>query len=336
MRAWQYSTAAGGLEKNLTLHNDVPLPPLSTRPTDAEILVEVLSASLNPADYKVPELGLVARAMIRLPATPGMDFCGRVAQTTPAARDAFPVGALVFGRLDATQHGTCAGYTVAPAASCALVPEGVEVDWAASVGCAGQTAFQPIAQTAKAGDRVFINGGSGGTGTFGIQIAKALGCHVSVSCSTGKVALCKSLGADEVFDYTATDVVQALKEGGATYALCVDNVGEPAGLYQAAHHFLLPAGKFVQVGAGTSWEAAKTLTSRLLLPSFMGGGKRKFEFFRMTGNKPEDLEQMAKWMADGTIKPVIEEVFEFEDLPKAFAKLRQGRNAGKFVIHVGK
>ncbi len=141
MRAWQYSTAAGGLEKNLVFGDAVPLPTVSSRLGDGELLIRVLSAGLNPADYKVPEMGLIARTIIRLPATPGMDFCGRVVQTTRTVDD-FAIGDLVFGRLDPQQHGTTSEYIVAPTKACAPVPQGVGVDEAAAIGVAGMTAYR--------------------------------------------------------------------------------------------------------------------------------------------------------------------------------------------------
>ncbi len=141
MRAWQYSSTAGGIEKNLAINDAVPLPTLSSRLGDAELLVRVLAASLNPADYKAPELGLVARAVFRTPATPGMDFCGRVVQTTQTVDD-FAIGDLVFGRLGPQQHGTMGEYIVAPTKACARVPDGVSVDDAAAIGVAGITAYR--------------------------------------------------------------------------------------------------------------------------------------------------------------------------------------------------
>lgn len=187
----------------------------------------------------------------------------------------------------------------------------------------------------KPGDKVFINGGSGGTGTFGIQIAKVRGCHVTVSCSPGKADLCRSLGADEIIDYTTTDVSRALKAKGQVFSLVVDNVGTPGDLYKSADEFLLPDGKFVQVGGTPSLASAKAIASRLLLPSFLGGGKHKFSLYSI-GHSREDLAQLGRWMAEKKIRVVIEQTYELEDLPKAFEKLKKGSNAGKLVIHVGK
>jgi NADPH:quinone reductase-like Zn-dependent oxidoreductase len=334
MKAWQYSSTTGGIEKNLVLNDSVPIPTVSSRRGDAELLIQVVSASINPADYKAPELGLVARAVIRTPATPGMDFCGRVVQTTETVDD-FAVGDLVFGRIDVQQHGTTAEYVVAPTKTCTPVPEGVSPDDAAAVGVAGITAYQTIAPNAKSGDKVLINGGSGGTGTFGIQVAKALDCHVTATCSPAKADLCRSLGADEIIDYTSTDVSQVLKAKGQVFSLVVDNAGLPADLYKAADDFLLPTGKFVQVGGPLNFDAIKTVATRLLVPSFLGGGKRKYVMYNI-GHSRDDLKQLGQWIAEKKIKVVVEETYELGDLPKAFEKLKTGRNAGKLVIHVGK
>ena len=143
MRAWRYSTTVGDIEGKLELHDDVPLPALSPSPSSSsELLVEVLSAGLNPVDYKVAELGLVGRAAVRTPATPGCDFCGRVVQTASSSGSDFAIGDLVFGRVSPQQYGSCGEYLVAPAKSCARVPDGVAVDEAAAVPVAGLTAYR--------------------------------------------------------------------------------------------------------------------------------------------------------------------------------------------------
>ncbi len=331
MRGWQYSSVAGGLEKNLVLHDDLPTPEMSPRLGDSELLVEVVSVGLNPADYKVPELGLIARAVISLPATPGMDFCGRVAKTGRVV-DSFAVGELVFGKLDLGSRGALAEFIVAKASACVSLPAKLSPDLGAAIVITGLTAYQVIHPNAKAGDKIFINGGSGGVGTAAIQVAKALGCHVTVSCSTGKAAMCKELGADEVIDYTSTDVAEKLKEAGQVFTLAVDNVASPQNLYQASEEYLVPKGKFVQIGGAMDWENMKSVSSKLLLPSFLGGGRRKFEFFVLTYKK-EILVQLATWLAEGKVKPPIE-VFKFDDVPKAFEKLRTGKCAGKLVVRV--
>jgi NADPH:quinone reductase-like Zn-dependent oxidoreductase len=330
MKAWLYSSVSGGLENNLfQAASGTPKP----RITDDQILVEVFSSALNPADYKVPELGLAVRPMISFPAIPGIDFCGRVAQTGNKV-DSYRIGEWVFGSYSGSLgRGTLAQYVGVGKDMLTSMPEGVKVDHAASIGAAGLTAYQALKDNVKEGDKVFINGGSGGTGVWTIQIAKQLGCHVTTSCSAANVELCKSLGADEVLDYKKEDILKQLEKKGPIYHLSVDNVGDPANLYQQSHLFLSPPGKFVQVGLGLGFGAFRQLTSNLILPGFLGGGKRKYQVLVAKPNS-EDFRQLGQWVQEGKIKAVIDETYEWEDTPKAFEKLKTGRAKGKIVVRV--
>lgn len=343
MKAWLYSTAAGGLEKNLTLDSTARGPP-ALRPD--QVLIKVISASINPADYKVPEMGtIVTKILTNTPATPGMDFCGRIAAvgadnssstatTAKSATTQFDPGQLVYGSLGKpSEFGSLGEYLVCGTGEiAALLPEeGVNPDHASTVGVAGQTAYQSVAPylTGSPDERVFINAGSGGCGMFAIQVAKALGCRVTTTCSTRNVQFCKDLGADEVIDYTSADVVEVLKSHGQVYSHAVDHVDTPSNLYRECHHFLLPGKTFVQVGA----TSIVTFADRLLRPGVLGGGKRRYSIFFFKNNQ-DDLVQIGKWMQEGKIKVAIDSVFEFGDVVKAFEKLRSGRSRGKIVIHV--
>ncbi|KAI0002841.1 NAD(P)-binding protein [Xylariaceae sp. FL0662B] len=334
MRAWLYTSTKGGLEKNIHLKPDAPRP---TYLSKDEILVRVRSTSVNPADYKLPELGVISRLfLISTPAVPCMDFAGTVEKTGGDDDASFKVGEPVFGNLATTRFGSLGEYVVAKRSACARVPEGVTFEQASTVGTAGQTALHAIAPHVREGDKVFINGGTGGTGTFSVQIAKALGCHVTASCSDKNADLCRSLGADEVIEYTKDDVSGVLKAKGPIYKLVVDNVGSsPPDLYKAADHFLLPEGRFVQVGVGNSFKDIKVLLLRMFLPSFLGNGHRKYETL-MLSSKHDDLEKIGNWMKEGKVKPVIDETFEYEDAPKAFERLKAGHAKGKIVIRGAK
>ncbi|KAL5393972.1 hypothetical protein PMIN02_005401 [Paraphaeosphaeria minitans] len=294
MYAWQFKTSTGGLENNLYLPAaGVPKPKI----TEDQVLVEVYSAALNPADYKVPELGLVARGMIPSPSTPGQDFCGKVCETGRKAAS-YRVGDMVFG-------------------------------------VAGLTAYQSIQPHVKEGDKVFINGGSGGTGTFGIQIAKALGCHVTTSCSAANMELCKNLGADEVIDYKTMDLVETLKKKGQVFSLVVDNVGMPSNLYGLCHHFVVHHGHYTQVGADIGVASAFQHAGNMFLPGFLGGGRRKYQFLSLKPNH-EQLAQIGKWIDEGKVKPVIDSTWEYDDAPRAFERLKTQRAKGKVIVHVKK
>jgi NADPH:quinone reductase-like Zn-dependent oxidoreductase len=213
------------------------------------------------------------------------------------------------------------------------VPEGVDPVDAAIVGVAGLSAYQSIVQRVKKGDKIFINGGSGGCGTFGIQIAKTVGCHVTTTCSTPNVALCKSLGADEVVDYRKSNVLEALKASGTKFDHVVDNVGGDLTLYWGCHEFTKPDAVYVMVGHSPSPGNLGNSIKARVLPGFLGGGQRKKEGFWPKLRK-EDLEQIGKWMKEGKVKAVIDSRFPFEQVPQAFEKLKTGRAKGKVVVDV--
>lgn len=345
MKAWQFTSVATTLEAALTLNPAAPAPDSTTLAAN-EILVEVISVALNPVDYKMPEMALVGKLMYRGGAhTPALDFSGRVVaagSSVPAAT--YAPGTLVFGTLPPSpppRFGALGQLLVATPAACVPVPAGVPADDAATVGVAGLTALQSLlvagAET-RPGSRVLVNGGSGGTGTFAIQLAKALGAaHVTATCSAANADLCRALGADEVLDYRAVDVVEALKAGGkGAFDLVVDNVGNPElRLYENAGAYLKEGGVFVQVGAPASLGGFKTLVGRAVTPRWLGGGDRAFTFLTMKG-KPEDLTRIGEFMKEGKVKAVIDQTFEFEDVPKAYEKLKLGRTKGKIVVHVGK
>lgn len=332
MRAWLYGTASGGLEKNLKFHEDAPRPP-STLSKD-QVLLSVVTMSVNPIDVSIPEMGMLSKVVISTPASPGMDFCGKVVSTGSTV-DSLRVGELVFGKFDLpTKFGALAEFIVVPEHCVVPLPKGVEPEQAATIGVCGQTAYQSVTQNAKSGDKIFINGGSGGTGTYGIQFAKALGCHVTTSCSTANAQFCKELGADEVIDYKTQDLVQTLKDGGEQYDLVIDNVGQPENLYSESHGFVKPSGKFLQVGARVDASGMKTMMSRMLVPGFLGGGKRKFAFVSVK-NDQDGMKKIASWVAEGRVRPVIQDVFGFQDAVKAYEMLKTGRTRGKIVVRVG-
>lgn len=328
MKAWLYNTTTSGLEKNLYFDASARVPPA---PRNDEVLVQVISSALNPADFKVPEMGAHARHLvIGMPASPGMDFCGRVVTAGPDAD--FEPGQLVYGcHSMPMKFGALAEYLSISGSLIAAVPEGVSVDDAAGLGIAGQSAYQALLGYVKKGDKVFVNGGSGGCGLFAIQIAKNIGCFVAVTCSTRNVELCRGLGADEVIDYTAVDVVGTLREKGVVYDHVLDHIGLPSELYFQCHHFLRSGGVFVQVGAS----AMTTFVGRTAWPSFLGGGRRKYVIFFFK-NTQEHIVKLGELVQKGALKVQFDSKYEFEDVVKAFDKLRSGRARGKVLVHVAK
>lgn len=328
IRAWQYSSTKGGIEKNLKL-NTIPIP----KPKPTQNLVQIIAVALNPVDYKPAEIPIIGRLIVPNPATPGLDFAGRM--VTPASDSPFKAGDLVFGVAGTSPvaGGALGEYALVAAKNVVAIPEGVDLVDAATLGVAGLTAYQSIVPRVKKGDKIFINGGSGGTGCFGIQFAKAVGCHVTTTCSTPNVDLCKSLGADTVIDYKTTDVIAALAASGEKFDHAVDNVGKDSQLFFRSHEYLKPDGVIIGVGGEPSLQGIKDIIQKKLLPGFLGGMKRKSEGF-WPSPRPEDLAQAVEWMKEGKVKAVIDSRFPFDDAPGAFSKLKTGRARGKVVIDV--
>jgi len=180
MRAWQWTTCTTTLESALTLNPSAPLP--SRALSSGESLIRVHAASLNPVDYKLAELPMVGRMAIHKPATPGLDFSGVVAKIGPDS--SLKVGQRVFGKLEPKQqYGTLGEYIIGSKAGTVPLPDGISFEEGATMGVCGLVTYQCLVKNVKKGDRVLINGGSGGTGTFAVQIAKVLGCEVVTTCS---------------------------------------------------------------------------------------------------------------------------------------------------------
>lgn len=329
MRAWQYSSTKGGLEKNLQINASAALP----KPKPDQHLVRILATALNPIDYKIAEIPGVGRFAVPKPATPGLDFAGSL--VTPAPGSPLKPGQLVFGisGTSAVAGGALAEFSVVRTTSSAALPDGVDPVDAATVGVAGLTAYQSIVPRVKNGDRIFINGGSGGTGVFGIQFAKAVGCHVTTTCSTANVELCKSLGADRVVDYRNESVLEALKGSGHKFDHAVDNVGTDKKLLWRCHEFMQPGAAYVMVGGEPSLGSLTDSLKRKVWPGFLGGMKGKVEGFWPDQNS-EDFQRIGDWMKSGKVKPVIDQKFMFEEAPQAFEKLKTGRAKGKIVVEV--
>ncbi|RYO36314.1 hypothetical protein AA0111_g3169 [Alternaria arborescens] len=332
MRAWQWSTCGTTLEEAIELKDSVPLP-TSKRPLAAgESLIQVHAAALNPVDYKLAELPVVGRMAIPKPATPGLDFAGRVVQEGPDCN--VKVGQMVFGKLEPKQQfGTLGEYVIGSKAGTVPIPSGVSVEQAATLGVCGLVTYQCLAPNVRAGDRVFINGGSGGTGTFAIQIAKALGCHVTTTCSGANTQLCKDLGADELIDYRENDVSALLASSSKHYDMVLDNVGHQFELYWKSPSFTKPGAKYVQIGSQVSLPFIYDLAFRFLVPMWLGGGQRPFSFGLASTNY-DDFIKLGKLVADGKVKPVVDELFAFNNVHRAYEKLRTGRAKGKIVVRV--
>lgn len=329
MKAAQWSTTAGGIEKNLKVNPKALLPKTAKNLPKDSTLVKVHYSTVNPVDYKMPEAPLVGNYLFSRPAIPCGDFAGTV--VTSSLPHLKP-GELVFGKTEPPTFNALAEYMIVNKMGIAPIPDGVSFQDTVGVGVCGLTAYQCIVPFTKPGSKVFINGGSGGTGTFGIQIAKAYGCTVTTTCSGPNVELCKSLGADEVIDYRTQDVVEHLKRSGTQYDLLVDNVNTPA-LYWNAHHYLKPDSKYITISGDFDFANIRNMLAMFLLPKWLGGGQRTPQFV-VCSNQPEHLAHIAKWIKEGKVKTIVEKVYELEEAGEAFARLKTGRVRGKLLVKV--
>lgn len=332
MKAWQWTTCTTTLDAALHLHHTAPLPTAHRALAAGESLIRIHFAALNPIDYKIAQLPIIGRLAIRKPATPGLDFSGEVVDV--GADSDVKIGQRVFGKLEPKQQfGTLAEYTIGSRAGTVAVPAGVSMQDAATLGVCGLVTYQCLAPHVAAGERVLINGGSGGTGTFAIQIAKALGCWVTATCSGANEQLCRDLGADEVLDYGEENVSLVLQKQNAMFDAILDNVGSPLDLYWKSPGFTTPSAKYIQIGSQVSLAFMYDLAFRFMVPTWLGGGQRPFAF-ALTSTNRDDFIKLAEMVRAGKIKPVIDEVVEFEHVKRGYEKLSTGRVKGKIVVRV--
>ncbi len=299
-------------------------------PEDNQVLVKVHAASINPLDWHYmrgkPYL-MRMEAGIGTPTNPrlGVDFAGTVEAVGPNVKR-FKPGDEVFGG----KTGALAQY-VAVREDRALVPKPANVTFeqAASVPVAAITALQALRDKGRiqAGQKVLINGASGGVGTFAVQIAKAFGADVTGVCSTKNMDMVRSIGADHVIDYTKEDFTQS----GQIYDLIVDNVvTHPLRDYTRV---LKPKGIFVIVGGPNegSWIGPMSIPIKAkLLSPFVS---QEFVFF-LANISQDDLTILGDLMQNGKVTPVIDRTYKLSEAPAAIGYLEEGHARGKVVIEV--
>jgi NADPH:quinone reductase-like Zn-dependent oxidoreductase len=303
-------------------------------PADDQMLVKVQAVSVNPYDWHFVEgtpyfmraigVGLRKPKDIRL----GVDFAGTVEAVGKNVTQ-FKPGDEVFGGRD----GAFAQYVCRRAVGAvALKPAGLTFEQAASINIAGITALQSVRDKGKVqrGQKVLINGASGGVGTFAVQLAKNFGAEVTGVCSTRNVELVQSLGADHVIDYTREDFTK----GDQKYDVILDNVANHS--LSECRRVLTPNGIYVLIGGGGVNEQgllgglAKALKAALLskfVSQKMG--------MMLADPSTKDLTLLADMMQSGKIKPVIDRTYKsLSEVPDAIRYLEAGHARGKVIITV--
>jgi NADPH:quinone reductase-like Zn-dependent oxidoreductase len=298
-------------------------------PAGDQVLVRVHAASLNYPDWRFlrakPVFLRFTRGAFLKPPYPilGSDIAGRV-EAVGSGVTQFRPGDEVFGDTSAHGFGAFAEYVSVSETALATKPANVTFEQAAAVPMAALVALQGLRLGGiQAGQKVLVVGASGGNGTFAVQIAKAFGAQVTGVCSTRNVDLVRSIGADNVIDYTHED----FSRGGQLYDLIVATAGyRPLGAYRRA---LSPDGAYIVTGGSMA---------QIVAPMFAG------ELSSGTGDqtlttlshepKQEDLLFMAKLLEAGKVVPVIDRCYPLSETAKAFAYYGKGHARGKVVITV--
>ncbi len=298
-------------------------------PGEGQVLIEVQAASLNALDWHLltgtPYLVRLINGL-RAPkrAGIGVDVAGIVESVGEGVEGVRP-GDAVYG----AGSGTCAEYALAKAELLLPLPDGVDFIPAATFNVAAITALQGLRDvgSVKQGQRVLINGAAGGVGTYAVQIAKLMGAHVTAVCSGRNIDMVRSLGADEVIDYTKTDV----SDLGLHFDVIFDNAGSqrPSKLAR----MLEPGGIVVLVTGPKRGKVIGPLghIARSKL-RFAFGTRRAKNINAVT--KRQDLQQIGDWVAAGLITPAIHRTFSLDETMQAVELLGSGHAPAKLVINL--
>ena len=298
-------------------------------PNDNQLLVKVRAASVNPLDWHYMrgtpyfmriQAGLRKPEVIRL----GVDFAGTVEAVGTNVKQ-FKPGDEVFGG----RTGAFAEYvTVFEDRAVALKPANITFEQAASVPIAAITALQALRDKGKVqpGQKVLINGASGGVGTFAVQLAKSFAAEVTGVCSTKNVEMVRSIGADHVVDYTKEDFTKSEQR----YDLMLDNVGNHS--LSESMRVLNPHGKYIMIGGPTGrWIDP---LPRAFKARVMGRFVSQEVGMFLAQLKHADLALLGDLMQAGKVTPVIDRRYRLSELPEAIRYLETGHARGKVVITV--
>lgn len=312
---------------------DMPEPTLR----DDEVLVEVHAAGVNLLDSKIKSGEFKLILPYRLPTVLGHDVAGVVLKAGPRVRQ-FKPGDEVYARPDDFRIGAFAERIAIREASLALKPRNLAMEEAASLPLVGLTAWQALVERAqlKRGQKVFIQAGSGGVGTFAIQLAKQLGATVATTTSAANADLVKRLGADVVVDYRKDDFERELQ--GFDVVLH----SQDAEALAKSLRMLKPGGRLVSISGPPDPAFARDIHGPWLLGlvvRLLSAGVRRqaarrglsYEFLFMSANGPQ-LREITAMVEAGAIRPVVDRVFPFAQTNEALAYVETGRAKGKVVV----
>ena len=304
-----------------------------------EMLVQVHAVGLNPIDYMIPKGMFKPIIKFQLPATMGSDLAGVVVEVG-SQMTRFKPGDSIFASIFDLGTGSLAEYAVVPESAAALKPENLDFVQAASIPMVGLTSWQALKERARLnpGQKVFIPAGSGGIGTFAIQLAKYLGAKVATTTSTGNIELVHRLGADEVIDYKKQEFEDVLHD----YHVVLGTVRGDG--IEKSLRILKPKSSVISLigppdaafarGRGMNFFMKFVfglLSSKIIRQAKKHGVEYSFLFVHPDGHQ---LTEIGKLIEAGHIYPVIDKVFPFDQTMEALAYLEEGRAKGKVVVKV--
>jgi alcohol dehydrogenase len=314
---------------------DMPVPTLG----ENDVLAEIFSASINPVDFKIRDGKLRMLIKYDMPLILGNDFSGVVKQVGSRVKK-FKVGDEIYGRAVKDRIGTFAEYIAIDEDAIALKPKNLTFEEAASIPLVGLTSYQALHDILKlsVGQKVLIHAGSGGVGTFAIQLAKSMGAYVATTTSEAGFQLVKKLGADLIINYRNEEFDKILQNYDAVF----DTIGGKT--LEKSFRVVKPGGQIVSIaglpnarfgkeyGTGffkTSLFRIATLKITKLEKQY--NVKYTYLFMKPSG---EQLSIITDLIESEKIKPVIDRIFPFEDAQKAMEYCESGRAKGKIILKI--
>ncbi|MBG0964694.1 NADP-dependent oxidoreductase [Bacillus sp. SRB1LM] len=314
---------------------EVPTPEIN----EYEVLAEIYAASINPIDFKIRDGKVKMLLKYEMPLILGNDFSGVITKVGSKVTR-FKVGDEIYARPRKNKIGTFAEYIAIHEDDIALKPKNLSFEEAASIPLVGLTSYQAlhdIMQLQK-GQKILIHAGSGGVGTFAIQLAKIMGATVTTTASEAGANLVKSLGADEIINYKTEKFEDILKDYDAVF----DTIGGTT--LEKSFNIIKSGGNIVSVSGMPNARFGKEFGSgffKTLLFSLASkkltalekkhNARYSFLFMKPSGDQ---LRTIANYIEAGKIKPVIDRVFPFEDAQKAMEYSEAGRAKGKIIVKI--
>ena len=314
-------------------HLPVPVPQAD------EVLVEVHAAGINLLDSKISNGEFKLILPYKTPFVLGHDVAGVVTKVGARVHQ-FKVGDEVYARPADHRIGTFADFIAIKETDLALKPKRLSMEEAASIPLVGLTAWQALIEKGnlKKGQKVFIQAGSGGVGTFAIQLAKYLGATVATTTSSANIELVKSLGADVVIDYKKDDFEKVLHD----YDLVLNS--QDGNTLEKSLRVLKPGGKLISISGPPDPDFAEEIGApwfvKLIMRLLSSGVRKKakrlkvyfsFLFMKASGSQLREITSLINY---GNIIPVVDKVFPFESIKEAMTYVESGRAKGKVVVKI--